>query len=119
MTRRYSFGGDEHIFVECDEEMSLEAFFKSLSITKAVREAQITRRDRDLPGQRLASDQVRSRRDQARGHAARNSRRSRRRSGAAALDAQDAHHRDPGSLQRSLDARDADALPRAPPGRRT
>ena len=28
MTTRYSFGGDEHIFVECDEEMSLEAFFK-------------------------------------------------------------------------------------------
>ena len=41
MTSRYSYGGDEHIFVECDEEMSLEAFFKSLSITKAVREAQI------------------------------------------------------------------------------
>jgi len=41
MASRYSYGGDEHIFVECDEEMSLEAFFKSLSITKAVREAQI------------------------------------------------------------------------------
>lgn len=41
MKTRYSFGGDEHIFVECDEEMSLEAFFKSLSITKAVREAGI------------------------------------------------------------------------------
>ncbi len=41
MTSRYSFGGDEHIFVECDEAMSLEAFFKSLSITTAVREAQI------------------------------------------------------------------------------
>jgi urea carboxylase len=26
---RYSFGGDEHLFVEVDEEMSLEAFFKS------------------------------------------------------------------------------------------
>ena len=37
MKTRYSFGGDEHIFVECDEEMSLEAFFKSLSVTKAVR----------------------------------------------------------------------------------
>ncbi len=24
---RYSFGGDEHIFVEIDEGMSLEAFF--------------------------------------------------------------------------------------------
>jgi urea carboxylase len=41
MTSRYSYGGDEHIFVECDEAMSLEAFFKSLSITKAVRAAQI------------------------------------------------------------------------------
>ena len=41
MKSRYSFGGDEHIFVECDEAMSLEAFFKSLSITKAVRAAQI------------------------------------------------------------------------------
>ncbi len=41
MNMRYSFGGDEHIFVEVDEEMSLEAFFKSLSMTNAVREAQI------------------------------------------------------------------------------
>jgi urea carboxylase len=38
---RYSYGGDEHIFVEIDEEMSLEAFFKSLSMTKAVRESAI------------------------------------------------------------------------------
>jgi urea carboxylase len=29
---RYSFGGDEHIFVEIDEEMSLEAFFKGMAI---------------------------------------------------------------------------------------
>ena len=41
MKTRYSFGGDEHIFVECDEEMSLEAFFKSMSITNAVRAARI------------------------------------------------------------------------------
>ena len=41
MNSRYSFGGDEHLFVECSEAMSLEAFFKSLSVTKAVREAQI------------------------------------------------------------------------------
>ena len=39
MKTRYSYGGDEHIFVECDEEMSLEAFFKSLSITNAVKRA--------------------------------------------------------------------------------
>ncbi|AZO00837.1 allophanate hydrolase [Mesorhizobium tianshanense] len=41
MQNRYSFGGDEHLFVECDESMSLEAFFKSLSMTNAVRDSQI------------------------------------------------------------------------------
>lgn len=38
---RYSFGGDEHVFVEVAESMSLEAFFKALYITNAVREAAI------------------------------------------------------------------------------
>jgi urea carboxylase len=41
MQNRYSFGGDEHLFVECDESMSLEAFFKSLSMTNAVRDSGI------------------------------------------------------------------------------
>src|SRR3954452_7689430 len=41
MQTRFSFGGDEHIFAEVDESMSLEAFFKSLFITNAVREAKI------------------------------------------------------------------------------
>ena len=41
MAARYSFGGDEHVFVEVDEAMSLAAFFKSLSITNAVRSADI------------------------------------------------------------------------------
>jgi len=41
MKTRYSFGGDEHIFAEIDETMSLQAFFKSLSITTAVRESRI------------------------------------------------------------------------------
>ncbi len=41
MNSRYTFGGDEHIFVEVSEEMSLEAFFKSLSMTNAVKEAKI------------------------------------------------------------------------------
>lgn len=41
MTSRYSFGGDEHIFVEIDEEMSLGAFFKALSICKALKSASI------------------------------------------------------------------------------
>ena len=37
MQTRFSFGGDEHIFAEVDNSMSLEAFFKSLFITNAVR----------------------------------------------------------------------------------
>lgn len=41
MPARYSHGGDDHIFVEIDEEMSLDAFFKSLSITQAVRDSSI------------------------------------------------------------------------------
>lgn len=41
MKTRYSYGGDEHIFVEVDEEMSLDAFFTSLSMTNAVRESRI------------------------------------------------------------------------------
>ncbi|GEO87036.1 MULTISPECIES: 5-oxoprolinase subunit B family protein [Alphaproteobacteria] len=37
MQTRYTFGGDEHLFVECSDEMSLEAFFKSLSMANGVR----------------------------------------------------------------------------------
>ncbi len=38
---RYTYGGDEHIFVEVEEAMSLEAFFKALFITNAVRDKAI------------------------------------------------------------------------------
>ena len=41
MISRYTFGADEHIFVEVSEEMSLEAFFKAMSMTNAVRNANI------------------------------------------------------------------------------
>ncbi len=41
MTTRYSFGGDEHIFVEVSEEMSLDAFFTSLFVTRALRESAV------------------------------------------------------------------------------
>lgn len=41
MKTRYSYGGDEHVFVEMDEEMSLEAFFLAIALTKSVREAKI------------------------------------------------------------------------------
>ncbi len=41
MNCRYALGGDEHIFVEVSEAMSLNAFFASLAITNAVRESRI------------------------------------------------------------------------------
>jgi len=41
MPMRYTFGGDEHLFVECSEEMSLEAFFNSLSMTSGIKQADI------------------------------------------------------------------------------
>lgn len=41
MKTRICFGGDEHIFIEFDEEMSLEAFFLALSMSRAVRERAI------------------------------------------------------------------------------
>ncbi|KPQ06538.1 MAG: allophanate hydrolase 2 subunit 1 [Rhodobacteraceae bacterium HLUCCA12] len=41
MKTRYTFGGDEHIFVEMDDEMSLEAFFKAIAISRAVQAAKI------------------------------------------------------------------------------
>lgn len=33
---RYSFGGDEHLFAEIDESMSLPAFFRGLTLTRAL-----------------------------------------------------------------------------------
>lgn len=41
MKTRYTYGGDEHIYIEMDDEMSLDAFFKSLSMSKAVAAANI------------------------------------------------------------------------------
>ncbi|RAT11864.1 MULTISPECIES: 5-oxoprolinase subunit B family protein [Lonsdalea] len=40
---RYSFGGDEHLFAEIDEAMSLDAFFRGMAITRALE-------SRALPG---------------------------------------------------------------------
>lgn len=37
MSARYSFAGDEFLFVELSEEMQLEAFFRSISITDRLR----------------------------------------------------------------------------------
>lgn len=41
MTARYSLGGDEHVFVEVNEEMSLDAFFTSLFLCKSLKESGI------------------------------------------------------------------------------
>lgn len=41
MTNRYTFGGDEHLIVEIDESMSLQAFFGALGICSAVRNSKI------------------------------------------------------------------------------
>jgi urea carboxylase len=38
MSARYSWGADEHLFVEVAEEMSLEAYFRSMAIVTALRE---------------------------------------------------------------------------------
>lgn len=35
---RYTFGGDEHLFVEISEEMSLSAFFKGMAICNTLRQ---------------------------------------------------------------------------------
>ncbi|MQR02749.1 5-oxoprolinase subunit B family protein [Glaciimonas soli] len=41
MTIRYTFGGDEFIFVEISESMSLDAFFKGMAITRALAERNV------------------------------------------------------------------------------
>jgi urea carboxylase len=41
-TARYSWGGDDHVFVELDEEMSLQANFRVMAITRTLREQQVT-----------------------------------------------------------------------------
>lgn len=38
---RYSFGGDEHLFVELSESMFLEAFFRGLAMTRALQALQL------------------------------------------------------------------------------
>ncbi len=38
---RYSFGGDEHLFAEIEESMSLSAFFRGLTLTRALEACQL------------------------------------------------------------------------------
>src|SRR6218665_3009736 len=37
----YTFGGDEHLFVEISQEMSLPAFFKGMALTTALSQRRI------------------------------------------------------------------------------
>ncbi len=41
MQTRFSFGGDEHLLCEVSEDMSMTAFFKSLTVTRTIRENNI------------------------------------------------------------------------------
>ena len=75
---RYSFGGDEHVFVELSEEMSLEAFFKGMAICASPAPRGEGGRG-DLPGQRLLPHPLRSRCDPSGGRCCARCRRSRRR----------------------------------------
>ncbi|HLF40473.1 MAG TPA: allophanate hydrolase subunit 1 [Acidimicrobiia bacterium] len=38
---RYSWGGDDHVFVELDEEMSLQANFRVMAITRTLRDQKV------------------------------------------------------------------------------
>ncbi|MEC9248789.1 MAG: carboxyltransferase domain-containing protein [Pseudomonadota bacterium] len=42
METRFTFGADEHLLGECSEEMSLEAFFKSMNAAELIRKNKIT-----------------------------------------------------------------------------
>ena len=113
---RYSWGGDEHLFVEMAEEMSLEAYFRSMAVVGALRERRPDGVLEICPAN--ASYQVRFDPDTL---APDDLEALAREIEEEVGDAHDfalrhADHRDPGPLPRSVDARDADALPRAPPG---
>ena len=97
--------------------MSLEAYFQLDGDRRPRSRAAARRRDRHLPGQRLLPGALRPRCARA----ARRSRSACARSRAASatphdFELRDADRRDPGALRRPVDARDADALPRPPPG---
>ncbi len=102
MTDRYSFGGDEHVFVEVDEEMSLRGLLQ-----EPVDDQRRARLARSRASPRSARPTPRSRsssipdRDQPRRHAGRAEAAWRRRAEKAESRAQDADHRDPGLLPRS------------------
>ena len=62
---RYTWGGDEFLFVEVSESMSLAANFRVMSIAEKLADLEAARHRRYLPCQRLAAGEVRSRRPAA------------------------------------------------------
>ena len=116
---RYSWGARRALFVEMAEEMSLEAYFRAMADHQGAARATARRGARDLPGERLLPGALRPGHARARTAARRCCSEIEAEVGDAHdFDVRDAHRRDPGALQRPLDARDADALPRPPPGSR-
>ena len=102
MKTRYSYGGDEHIFVECDEEMSLDAFFKSLSMTSAVKKARIKGVTEICPAN--ASFQIKFNPDIIKPADMLKELKAIEKAGQPGeVDDQDADHRNSGALQRSVD----------------
>jgi len=103
MQTRFSFGGDEHIFAEVDDSMSLDGFLQEplrhQRRCATPKSTGVTRSARPTPPTRSSSIRIRS---------------SRRHAGRAEAtgfvdreiraDHQDADHRDSRALQRSLDA---------------
>ena len=117
MSNRYSFGGDDTSSSRSTKRCRSRLSSRALSMTNAVRESRIKGVTEICPANASYPDPLRSGFDRPDDMMAR----------VEALEAaaendragdQHAHHRSPGFLQRSLDARDADALSRAPPGLR-
>jgi urea carboxylase len=97
MKTRYSYGGDEHIFVESDEEMSLEAFFIRCRCT-AVKKAKIKGVTEICPAN--ASAQIKFDPDVIKPSDMMRQMQGDREAGdEGEARHQVAHHRDPGSLQ--------------------
>ena len=114
---RYSWGADEHLFVELAEEMSLQANFRAMAIATKLRERPARRAAGHLPRERVLPGALRP------GRAAR-PRTWRRCCAGVDEEVGDAHgvlagdagRRGAGALRRPVDERDPDEVPRPPSG---
>ena len=113
---RYSWGADEHLFVELAEEMSLQANFRAMAIATKLRERRPDGLLDICPAN--ASYQVRFDPDVLAPADLESLLRGDRRGGRrrARVLARDAGRRGAGALRRPVDQRDADEVPRPPPG---